>query len=77
MDKAARTQQICSSAVDEFVDSGIVTRVLVQTEISYANSPIEPWRRVLSTRLASSIQQQHGVFLIDFPTFFRAKEIDF
>ncbi len=34
-------------AVDEVVESGILKRVLAQTEITYSNSLIESWWRVL------------------------------
>ena len=36
-----------NSAVDKLIDSGILKRVLVQTEISYSNSLIESWWRIL------------------------------
>ena len=39
-----------NSAVDELVDSGILKRVLPQTEISYSNSLIESWWRILKNQ---------------------------
>ncbi len=36
-----------NSAVDELVDSGLLKRLLAMTEISYSNSLIESWWRVL------------------------------
>ncbi|MDP6723485.1 MAG: hypothetical protein QGF59_32775 [Pirellulaceae bacterium] len=36
-----------NSAVDEVVASGILKRVLAQTEIDFSNSLIEAWWRVL------------------------------
>ena len=36
-----------NSAVDEVVESGILKRVLAQTEIAFSNSLIESWWRVL------------------------------
>ena len=37
-------------AVDELVDSGILKRVLAQTEISYSKSQIESWWRALKNQ---------------------------
>ena len=39
-----------NSAVDELIDSGILKRVLAQTEISYSNSLIESWWRILKNQ---------------------------
>ena len=36
-----------NAAVDQVVESGILTRVLAQTEIRFSNSLIESWWRVL------------------------------
>ena len=36
-----------NSAVDELIDSGLLTRLLAMTEITYSNSMIESWRRAL------------------------------
>lgn len=36
-----------NSAVDEVVESGILKRILAQTEITFSNSLIESWWRVL------------------------------
>ncbi|MCA9123360.1 MAG: DDE-type integrase/transposase/recombinase [Planctomycetales bacterium] len=36
-----------NAAVDEVVESGILKRILAQTEITYSNSLIESWWRVL------------------------------
>ena len=36
-----------NGAVDELVDSGLLKRVLAQTEITFSNSLIESWWRVL------------------------------
>jgi putative transposase len=36
-----------NSAVDEVVESGLLKRVLAQTEITFSNSLIESWWRVL------------------------------
>ena len=36
-----------NSAVDEVVESGLLRRVLAQTEITYSNSLIESWWRIL------------------------------
>ena len=35
------------NAVDKLVDSGVLKRILAQTEIRYSNSRIESWWRVL------------------------------
>jgi len=37
----------CNAAVDEVVESGLLKRVLAQTEIQYSSSLIESWWRVL------------------------------
>ena len=37
----------CNGAVDELIGSGILRRVLAQTEITFSNSLIESWWRVL------------------------------
>ncbi len=34
-------------AVDKIVESGLLSRVLAQTEITYSNSLIESWWRIL------------------------------
>jgi transposase InsO family protein len=39
--------EIYSSAVDKLVDSGLLTRILAQTEIRYSNSLVESWWRVI------------------------------
>ena len=39
-----------NSAVDKLVDSGLLKRLLAMTEISYSNSLIESWWRVLKHR---------------------------
>lgn len=39
-----------NSAVDELIDSGILKRVLAQTEISYSNSLIESWWRTIKNQ---------------------------
>ncbi len=36
-----------NSAVDKLVDSGLLKRILAQTEIRYSNSLIESWWRVI------------------------------
>ena len=36
-----------NSAVDQLVESGMLKRVLAQTEITFSNSLIESWWRVL------------------------------
>jgi hypothetical protein len=36
-----------NSAVDELIDSGLLTRLLAMTEITYSNSMIESWWRAL------------------------------
>ncbi len=36
-----------NSAVDEVVESGLLRRVLAQTKITYSNSLIESWWRIL------------------------------
>jgi hypothetical protein len=36
-----------NGAVDELIASGLLSRVLVQTEITFSNSMVEPWWRVL------------------------------
>ena len=36
-----------NNAVDELIDSGLLRRLLAMTEISYSNSLIESWWRVL------------------------------
>lgn len=36
-----------NGAVDELVESGLLKRVLAQTEIAFSNSLIESWWRVL------------------------------
>ena len=36
-----------NSAVDQLVESGLLKRVLAQTEISFSNSLIESWWRVV------------------------------
>ena len=37
----------CSASVDEFIDGGLLKRVLAMTEIRFANLLIEAWWRVL------------------------------
>ena len=36
-----------NSAVDQLIETGLLKRVLAQTEISFSNSLIESWWRVL------------------------------
>ena len=37
----------CNGAINELIDSGLLKRVLAQTEITFSNSMIESWWRVL------------------------------
>ena len=37
----------CNGAVDELIQSGLLKRVLARTEITFSNSLIESWWRVL------------------------------